>query len=193
MTSCQGLGFIFVITLALSWPLPGRELGTPMSGDFPIAQTCCIVVIFFISGLTLKTDEVKRALTSWPDALFGVVSILLITPLLALLLPELHHHLPDVVDGVVLRLLRGLRDVGLGGEAPAARRVRVGPVPAEARLAREARIRRTISRSIVLRPSVLAVDEAVVAVGEERAAPDSPELQISAVSTEFRPGNTPPT
>ncbi|EOD22741.1 hypothetical protein EMIHUDRAFT_195074 [Emiliania huxleyi CCMP1516] len=54
-------------------------------GCVGVVQTVCVVVIFFISGLTLKTDEVKRALTSWPDALFGVVSILLITPLLALL------------------------------------------------------------------------------------------------------------
>ena len=50
------LGFVFVIVLALSWPLPGRELGSQKSGDFPIAQTCCIVVIFFISGLKGRED-----------------------------------------------------------------------------------------------------------------------------------------
>ena len=73
------LGFVFVIVLALSWPLPGRELGSPKSGDFPIAQTCCIVVIFFISGLTLKTADIKKALGQPAALAYGIITCLLYT------------------------------------------------------------------------------------------------------------------
>ena len=76
------LGFIFAITLALAWPLPGRELGTPTAGDFPITQTICIVVIFFISGVTLKTADIKNALSAHVALVYGIVTILVITPML---------------------------------------------------------------------------------------------------------------
>ena len=76
------LGFAFVLTLALAWPLPGRELGTPKAGDFPITQTVCIVVIFFISGLTLKTEDIKNALGAHVALAYGIVTILVVTPML---------------------------------------------------------------------------------------------------------------
>lgn len=37
--------------------------------------------IFLVSGLTLKTGDILQAASAWPAALFGVVSILFITPL----------------------------------------------------------------------------------------------------------------
>ena len=76
------IGFAFVLTLALAWPLPGRELGTPKAGDFPITQTVCIVVIFFISGLTLKTEDIKNALGAHVALAYGIVTILVVTPML---------------------------------------------------------------------------------------------------------------
>ena len=39
--------------------------------------------IFLISGLSLKREEATRALKSWKEVAFGLLSILLITPLLA--------------------------------------------------------------------------------------------------------------
>ena len=76
------LGFAFVLTLALAWPLPGRELGTPKAGEFPITQTVCIVVIFFISGLTLKTEDIKNALGAHVALGYGIITILVVTPML---------------------------------------------------------------------------------------------------------------
>lgn len=38
------------------------------------AGPACQVCIFVISGLTLKTDEVKKALRAWPDGLYGVIA-----------------------------------------------------------------------------------------------------------------------
>ena len=84
------LGLLLAIVAGVTVPAAGEAVASwkacsGLLGCVGVVQTVCVVVIFLISGLTLKTDEVKRALTSWPDALFGVVSILLITPLLALL------------------------------------------------------------------------------------------------------------
>lgn len=83
------LGFVFVVTLALSWPLPGRELGTPKAGDFPITQTICIVIIFFISGLTLKTADIKNALGAHAALAYGIVTILLVTPMFGFALVQI--------------------------------------------------------------------------------------------------------
>ena len=83
------LGFAFVLTLALSWPLPGRELGTPKAGDFPIAQTICIIIIFFISGLTLKTADIKNALGAHASLAYGIVAILLATPMFGFALVQI--------------------------------------------------------------------------------------------------------
>jgi sodium/bile acid cotransporter 7 len=96
------LGFIFVITLALSWPLPGRELGTPMSGDFPIAQTCCIVVIFFISGLTLKTADIKKALGQRAALAYGIITILFVTPMLGFALVQIPFEPVEFRYGLAL-------------------------------------------------------------------------------------------
>ena len=83
------LGFVFVVTLALAWPLPGRALGTPKAGDFPIAQTCCIVVIFFISGLTLKTADIKNALSQRLGLAYGIATILVVTPMFGFALVQI--------------------------------------------------------------------------------------------------------
>lgn len=96
------LGFIFAITLALSWPLPGRELGTPMSGDFPIAQTCCIVVIFFISGLTLKTADIKKALGQRAALAYGIITILFVTPMLGFALVQIPFEPVEFRYGLAL-------------------------------------------------------------------------------------------
>lgn len=62
--------------------MPGRALGIPKAGNFPITQTICIVVIFFISGLTLKTEDIKNALGARVGLAYGIVTIMVITPML---------------------------------------------------------------------------------------------------------------
>ena len=57
--------------------LPGKALS-----DTPLG-TICIIIIFFISGLKLKTDEIKQTLSAWREAGFGFATILLLTPLIA--------------------------------------------------------------------------------------------------------------
>lgn len=70
------LMLVTVVVLGYLVPEPGIEAGkTPLT-------TICIIVIFAISGVRLKTDEVKRALKSPFPFAYGVVAILFVTPLL---------------------------------------------------------------------------------------------------------------
>ena len=59
----------------------------PKSGDFPIAQTCCIVVIFFISGLTLR----RRTSKAWASrgARLRYYAILLVTPMMGFVVVQI--------------------------------------------------------------------------------------------------------
>ena len=64
-------------------------MGTPKAGDFSIAQTCCIVVIFVISGLTLKTADIKNALGAHAALAYGLIAILGVTPMMGFLMVQI--------------------------------------------------------------------------------------------------------
>lgn len=67
---------VFFMVLGIVLPEPGvffSELPT---------QYVCVVGLFLHSGLKLKTGEVKDALKSFKALLWGIISILLITPLI---------------------------------------------------------------------------------------------------------------
>jgi solute carrier family 10 (sodium/bile acid cotransporter), member 7 len=73
------LGLALFSLLGYLWPAPGKAVSTT-----PV-NTISIVGIFFISGLGLSTSEVRAALRAVPSYVFGFLSILGISPLLALL------------------------------------------------------------------------------------------------------------
>jgi len=78
------IGLALALLLGLVLPELGRALASASLGEWGVVQTLCMVVIFVISGLTLKTDDVFAALRVWRAIAFGVASILFITPTLAL-------------------------------------------------------------------------------------------------------------
>lgn len=75
------LGFALALIIALAWPAPGEVVSKPEVEGFRLVQTLNVVIIFIISGLTLKTDDIKTALSKEGIVGFGygVVSTLLIT------------------------------------------------------------------------------------------------------------------
>lgn len=75
------LGFFLALVVALAWPAPGKAVGEPKVEGYRVVQTINVVVIFIISGLTLKTDDIKEALSKEGRVgyIYGVVSILFIT------------------------------------------------------------------------------------------------------------------
>ena len=84
------LGLVLAIIVGLIIPQIGAAFASVRIGKYGVFQTLFVFVIFIITGLTLKTDDIKKALKAWQATLFGVTSILFITPLLALV-PQ---HLP---------------------------------------------------------------------------------------------------
>ena len=62
-------------------PDPGQECASIDSGFYGMGLSSLdIFIIFFISGLKLKTDDVTRACKAYVSLMYGLVSILFITP-----------------------------------------------------------------------------------------------------------------
>ncbi|CAL4887559.1 unnamed protein product [Urochloa decumbens] len=58
--------------------------------------------IFVISGLTLRTKELGAALGAWPAGLYGLVSILLITPFLAQFIMQVQLLPREFITGLAM-------------------------------------------------------------------------------------------
>ena len=85
------LGFCLALTIGLSAPAAGTTIASWSSGGWSIVQTIAVIIIFIISGATLKTEEIAQALQSGRGALaYGLVSILGVTPLLGFI----HINIP---------------------------------------------------------------------------------------------------
>ncbi|XP_076920773.1 putative sodium/metabolite cotransporter BASS4, chloroplastic [Bidens hawaiensis] len=61
-----------------------------------------IIGIFLISGLTLPSEEIGKAAEAWPVGLFGLTSILLLTPLLSKFMMQVHLKPQEFVTGLAL-------------------------------------------------------------------------------------------
>jgi len=96
------IGLVLAIVVGLAVPQVGSALASVHVGKYGVFQTLFVVIIFIVSGLTLNTDDVKKALRAWKATLFGVVSILFITPLLALVPQQLPFLPAEFQTGLLL-------------------------------------------------------------------------------------------
>lgn len=83
LKQCLPIGLVLAIVFGLAVPIAGMTVASATVAGRGAVQTVCVWIIFLISGATLKTDDVTKALTAWRAISFGVISILFITPLLA--------------------------------------------------------------------------------------------------------------
>jgi len=83
LKQCLPLGLMLAILFGVSVPIVGATVASWHVAGRGAVQTVCVWVIFTISGMTLKTDDVLKALSAWRAILFGFASILFVTPLLA--------------------------------------------------------------------------------------------------------------
>lgn len=89
------LGLLIGVIFGALVPQPGQWLG-----GLPIAiNSLSVFIIFIVQGLKLSTSEVKEALSSGRACLFGAISILFITSLLALVLVAIPYSSPDFAIG----------------------------------------------------------------------------------------------
>lgn len=76
------LMFATAITLGLAVPSIGNGLAGLQLRGVRIVPTAAVCYIFLVQGLTLQSSEVVSALRAVKPLLFGLISILVITPLL---------------------------------------------------------------------------------------------------------------
>lgn len=58
--------------------------------------------IFIISGLTLRSKEIGEAAEAWPAGVFGLASILLLTPVFSRIILQINLQPPEFVTGLAL-------------------------------------------------------------------------------------------
>ncbi|EOY19135.1 Sodium Bile acid symporter family isoform 4 [Theobroma cacao] len=58
--------------------------------------------IFFVSGLTLRSDAIGAAAKAWPVGVFGLCSILLFTPYFSRLILQIHLQPQEFVTGLAI-------------------------------------------------------------------------------------------
>jgi len=88
------LGFCVALAVGLGFPLPGAWLAGFEFGGYKLAQSVCIVLIFIVSGLTLKTSEVTAAIKAWLAYTYGIIAILFLTPFAGLAILQIPFEEP---------------------------------------------------------------------------------------------------
>ena len=98
------LGFLVALVWALVWPLPGEAISKPEVEGYRVVSTINVVVIFLISGLTLKTDDIKKAVgkEGRRGYIYGVVSILGITGCMGFLAAEIPFDVEEFTHGLAV-------------------------------------------------------------------------------------------
>lgn len=98
------LGFLIVLIWALAWPAPGEAVAEPTVADYRIVQTINVVVIFIISGLTLKTADIKKAISKegrW-GYIYGIVATLGITGCVGFVAAEIPFDVDEFSYGLAV-------------------------------------------------------------------------------------------
>ncbi|GJZ64697.1 probable sodium/metabolite cotransporter BASS4, chloroplastic [Tanacetum coccineum] len=65
-------------------------------------STFSTIGIFLITGLTLRNEEIGEAAEAWPVGLFGLVSILLLTPFISRIMVNIRLQPQEFVTGLAL-------------------------------------------------------------------------------------------
>ena len=94
------IGLLLAILIGSQWQEPEKFLS---SLSIPI-NTIAIAIIFFLQGLKLETKEAKDALISWRASLYGLIFILIFSPLLSLLILMIEIQPKDLIIGIALFL-----------------------------------------------------------------------------------------
>ncbi|CAM6125691.1 unnamed protein product [Calypogeia fissa] len=84
------------VIFGLAWPGPGRA-----AQQMGLAKWCTSA-IFFSSGLNLRNGDAEQGVAAWATGVFGLVSILLITPLAAIPILSLQSSPRELVVGLAI-------------------------------------------------------------------------------------------
>eukprot|EP01024_Parvocaulis_polyphysoides_P049046 TRINITY_DN471_c0_g1_i1.p1 TRINITY_DN471_c0_g1~~TRINITY_DN471_c0_g1_i1.p1 ORF type:complete len:429 (+),score=39.89 TRINITY_DN471_c0_g1_i1:121-1407(+) len=74
------VGLLLALFVGLTYPSPGDIIASQKMGDYNITKTMNICTIFFISGMTLRSSEIKAAFSAYSALAYSLITILFITP-----------------------------------------------------------------------------------------------------------------
>jgi sodium/bile acid cotransporter 7 len=97
------ISFAVALAWALAWPYPGQQVvNVTVLDKVHIVQDMCVGCVFFISGLVLDTQDLRRVRGSLSAFIFGLGSILFLTPCLGFALRYLPLQPKELCIGLVL-------------------------------------------------------------------------------------------
>lgn len=103
--------FVIVLTLGYAFPIPGTFLQDANLGGICLTNEICVLnrvsdlsifVIFIVSGIKLESQELKAAFVEWKVIIFGVISILLLSPLISLATIHIPFGVSEFAVGISL-------------------------------------------------------------------------------------------
>jgi len=83
------VGFVAALAISIVWPLPGKALADMKVCGFGVMQTLFVCIIFLVSGLCFNTSDVKGVIRAAQGLVFGILSILIFTPMSGLVVTKL--------------------------------------------------------------------------------------------------------
>ncbi|XRB19119.1 sodium/bile acid cotransporter [Pseudoscourfieldia marina] len=85
------LGLALQLIVALSLPVAGKEVSKPKVSGMRAVPAIMVICIFLVSGMGLKTDDVKAALRAPVALVYGLTAILVLTPCMSFVALEVPH------------------------------------------------------------------------------------------------------
>jgi sodium/bile acid cotransporter 7 len=97
------LSFLVAVVIALAWPAPGAAvLSVTVAGGVRLVQEINIIIVFFISGLALNTSDLVKARKHKFEVLYGLVMLLMLSPLLGFVVRAVPLESKGLLAGAVI-------------------------------------------------------------------------------------------
>jgi sodium/bile acid cotransporter 7 len=96
------ISFSVALVVAMTAPSPGKAVGALQVGDIKIIQAINNIMVFLVSGLTLKSDDLRALMRQWPGWLYGIASILFISPCLGFAMVRLPLNPAEFSTGLAI-------------------------------------------------------------------------------------------
>ena len=96
------LGFVVVVVFALAFPYPGIIVGSLKAENYSIIEVLNVSLVFFISGISLKIDDLWTVMKFPAVIAYGIIFINFLTTLAAFIMIELPFPRQEFAIGLTI-------------------------------------------------------------------------------------------